>query len=369
MSRSKEGKDIRQDRQTASESQSDLRDRQSPSQSNYVWGRESRREYPRRSTLQSESIQNEPYRRGRADDYGRGYDDERRRELESHYRLTTPPRDRSQIREDYRRRQRTTPYTESGYSRGDERTPYRGEERGRSEYEDRYRRRDYGRRSDYNDRYETPTQSARRPDYSRTESPEQYDRDYYDDAYNRAQFAGRPEDYGAEMRTDRPAYGSYEDRYLWGSGYGRDYLRCGDIMTRDVSSCAPHTPVRQVADMMEDEDVGSVPVVENGRIVGIVTDRDIVCRILAEGRDTSTATAADAMSQNIVSVTREDSILDAIRKMGECQVRRLPVVDHNYNLRGIVSMADIALEAERNQELADALERISQPTPYQSRKL
>jgi CBS domain-containing protein len=156
---------------------------------------------------------------------------------------------------------------------------------------------------------------------------------------------------------------------MWGSGYGRGPLNCGDIMTKDVTTCQLQTPLREVAEKMEDEDVGSIPVVdENDRLIGIITDRDIVCRVLAEGRDTRKSTAADAMSQDIVSVNREESIIDAIHKMGESQVRRLPVVDQNYRLRGIISMADIALEAERNLELANALEHISQPAPFRARR-
>src|SRR5262249_47678085 len=121
-------------------------------------------------------------------------------------------------------------------------------------------------------------------------------------------------------------------------------------------------------DMMEDEDVGSLPVVENGRLLGIVTDRDIVCRVLAEGHDSRTATVREAMSEDLVTCSPDESVVEAIHKMGEHQIRRLPVCDNNGRLRGILSIGDLALEAENDREIARALEHISQPTPYQSRR-
>jgi CBS domain-containing protein len=146
-------------------------------------------------------------------------------------------------------------------------------------------------------------------------------------------------------------------------------LRCSDIMTKDVTACAPTTPVREVADKMDDDNVGVIPVVENGRLVGLITDRDIVCRVLAEGRDTHSTPASEAMSDNIVTCMPDDSIHEAIRKMGEHQIRRIPVCDMNGRLRGIIAMADLALEAENDRELAQAMEQISQPTPNRSRRV
>jgi CBS domain-containing protein len=75
------------------------------------------------------------------------------------------------------------------------------------------------------------------------------------------------------------------------------------------------------------------------------------------------------MSQDIITCTPDDSVIDAIRKMGEHQIRRIPVCDMNGRLRGIIALGDIALEAERDQDLANAIEQISQPTPHQSRRV
>jgi CBS domain-containing protein len=120
---------------------------------------------------------------------------------------------------------------------------------------------------------------------------------------------------------------------------------------------------------MEDENVGSIPIVENGRLVGIVTDRDIVCRAVAEGRDSRAVTASEVMSEDLVTCAPDDSVIEVIRKMGEHQIRRIPVCDTNGRLRGIIAIADVALEAERDRDLANALEQISQPTPNRSRRV
>jgi CBS domain-containing protein len=126
--------------------------------------------------------------------------------------------------------------------------------------------------------------------------------------------------------------------------------------------------IRDVADKLDDDGVGSLPVVENGRVIGMITDRDIVCRVMAEGRDSRTAVAAEAMSEDIVTCTPDESVVEAIHKMGEHQIRRIPVCDTNGRLRGIIAMADVALEAENDREIAQALEQISRPTPNRARR-
>ena len=158
----------------------------------------------------------------------------------------------------------------------------------------------------------------------------------------------------------------------WFDRGGQTYanlVRCRDLMTRDVTTCTAETSLRQVAEMMESENVGSIPVVENGRLLGLVTDRDIVCRIIAEGRDTHTTTAREAMTDDLITCLPEESVIDAIHKMGECQVRRILVCDPTGRLRGILSIGDVALEAERDMEVARALEQISEPNRYASHRV
>jgi CBS domain-containing protein len=167
-------------------------------------------------------------------------------------------------------------------------------------------------------------------------------------------------------------------------GRSRSRLRCRDIMTRDVTVATRDTSVQEVAAMMREEDTGIIPVVDredapalsgegniadaprinnrmrgNGRLVGLITDRDIVLRAVADGKDATTTRAEEVMSADIHSAHPNDRVIDAIRKMGDKQVRRIPVVGENGQLRGIISMADIALETEEDEELADALEEIS----------
>ena len=148
---------------------------------------------------------------------------------------------------------------------------------------------------------------------------------------------------------------------------GKARARCREIMTTDVKTVDRETPIRDVASVMRDADVGSLPVVENGKLVGIVTDRDIVVRSLAEDRDPSTAVGY-AMTTDVFSVRPDDFVFEAIRLMGDKQVRRIPVVSDDGTLAGIIAMADIALEVEDEREIAEALEEISSGSAFWSKK-
>jgi len=134
--------------------------------------------------------------------------------------------------------------------------------------------------------------------------------------------------------------------------------RCREIMTKNVKTATSADTLREVALMMRDGDMGAVPVVDGGKLIGIVTDRDIVVRCVAEGRDPS-APIGEAMSDKLFTVGPDDIVFEAIRLMGDKQVRRIPVVGDGGELAGIISMADIALETEDELEIAEALEDIS----------
>ncbi|MBD0370714.1 MAG: CBS domain-containing protein [Pyrinomonadaceae bacterium] len=257
-----------------------------------------------------------------------------------------------------------------------------------------------------------------------------YARDDYDDYRGgRASRAGGGAGLGRDYGYGREDFGRYgtrddyeEDSGRYGGGYygeGRGYyrderyderrpyegvrgrrgrratrshVRCRDIMTRDVTVATRDTTLQEVAQMMRDEDTGVIPVVErqdtpllasdakpedtprinnrlrsNGRLVGLITDRDIAIRAVAEGRDTREVRAEEIMTDDIHSAHPNDRVIDAIRTMGDKQVRRIPVVDDQGNLRGIISMADVALETEEDQELADALEEISSGSSFWSK--
>lgn len=144
-------------------------------------------------------------------------------------------------------------------------------------------------------------------------------------------------------------------------------MRCRDIMTTNVRTATREQSLKEVASMMRDGDMGSVPVVEDGKLVGIVTDRDIVVRSIADGKDASTS-VSEAMTTDIFSVKPDDFAFEAIRLMGDKQVRRIPVVDETGALAGIISMADIALEMEDEKEIAETLEEISSGTGFWNKK-
>ena len=144
-------------------------------------------------------------------------------------------------------------------------------------------------------------------------------------------------------------------------------MRCREIMTSGVRTATRETPLREVAMMMRDGDMGAVPVVENGRLIGIVTDRDIVVRCMTKGRDASTP-VAEAMTTEVYSVRPDDFVFEAVRLMGDKQVRRIPVLDDEGQLAGIISMADVALETEDELEIAETLEEISSGSGFWIKK-
>jgi CBS domain-containing protein len=117
------------------------------------------------------------------------------------------------------------------------------------------------------------------------------------------------------------------------------------VMTKDPACCIPSTPLRQVARLMVEYDCGEIPVVESEqsrRPVGVITDRDIVCRALAEGRNPLDLIASECMTRAVVTVTPDTSAGDCCELMERHQIRRVPVVDAQGNCIGIVSQADIA---------------------------
>lgn len=134
--------------------------------------------------------------------------------------------------------------------------------------------------------------------------------------------------------------------------------RCSEIMSRNPKTAASSASIHEVSAIMRDGDMGAVPIVDGGRLIGIVTDRDIVVRALAEGKGPSTS-VAEAMTSELFTVRADDYAFEAVRMMGDKQIRRIPVVEDNGELAGIISMADVALETEDELEIAETLEEIS----------
>jgi CBS domain-containing protein len=131
-----------------------------------------------------------------------------------------------------------------------------------------------------------------------------------------------------------------------------------DLMTESPIAVEPSTTVVEAATSMANEDVGPLPVVQDGRLVGIVTDRDLVVRVLAEGRDAASTTVGDIASSDLVTVTPDTELQNALDLMSQNQVRRLPVVE-NDRLVGIVAQADIAraLDEELTGEVVQDISR------------
>jgi CBS domain-containing protein len=119
---------------------------------------------------------------------------------------------------------------------------------------------------------------------------------------------------------------------------------------------------------MKNEDIGAVLVLDqNGKLEGIVTDRDIVVRGLTSDKNEAELVAADCMSTDLYTANQNERLVEVIEEMGDHQVRRIPVVDGRNRLVGIISMADIALHTDKDRELAEALEDVSQPPSFLGR--
>ena len=136
-------------------------------------------------------------------------------------------------------------------------------------------------------------------------------------------------------------------------------MKVHEVMTTRPRCVTPDTPVTEIAALMEADDVGAIPVVKEERLVGIVTDRDIVVRAIAKGKDPRGMPAADvSSSEELVAIGPDEDLHDALKLMAKYQVRRLPVVADDERLVGIVSQADVVKHA-KEKDAADVLYGIS----------
>jgi CBS domain-containing protein len=141
-------------------------------------------------------------------------------------------------------------------------------------------------------------------------------------------------------------------------------MKVKEVMTADPRCCTSETPLQEVAQMMVDHDCGEIPVVENEETnlpIGVITDRDIVCRTVARGLSPIDLTVADCMSTPCVTVTPDMSVEECSRIMEENKIRRVPVVDAGGACCGIVALADIALHARRSVA-TEVVKEVSEPT-------
>ena len=136
-------------------------------------------------------------------------------------------------------------------------------------------------------------------------------------------------------------------------------MKVKDLMTSSVVSLNSNDSTKKAAELMKEHNIGSVPVCQDGKVIGIVTDRDIALRTVGDGKDAKTVTVRDIMSSNPVLGTPDMSIDEASRIMSDRQIRRLPVVDNN-NLVGILALGDIAVQPRLNENAERALSSISE---------
>lgn len=166
---------------------------------------------------------------------------------------------------------------------------------------------------------------------------------------------------GAEHREPPASAG-------WAPWWEEEALTVSDVMTTDPRTVHPEASIREIADIMLQEDVGVVPVVEgDGRLRGVVTDRDIVIRGLVNGQSVENCCASDVATTNLEVASLHDSLLDVIELMGRERIRRVPVLDEQDKLVGILTMADIANRADYREDLQRAFQKISGRRSFWSR--
>ena len=137
-------------------------------------------------------------------------------------------------------------------------------------------------------------------------------------------------------------------------------MTCKEVMTKDPKTCAPTDTVERAAQLMKSEDVGPIPIVgDNGKLEGIITDRDIVLKVVAEGQDPKTTTLAGVMTTDVITCTADGDIEATLDLMEDNQVRRIPVVDASGRLVGIISQADVATRLDDSEKTAELVEDIS----------
>jgi CBS domain-containing protein len=138
---------------------------------------------------------------------------------------------------------------------------------------------------------------------------------------------------------------------------------CYEVMTKNPVCCLPYDMVTKAAQLMRSENIGSIPVIENEqtqRLVGIVTDRDLALMVVGNGLDAKTTTVEAVMTRRLVSCRAGDSLQKAIDAMAEHQLRRIPIVDDENKIVGIIAQADVATRVDQPEKTAEMVKEISQ---------
>ena len=139
--------------------------------------------------------------------------------------------------------------------------------------------------------------------------------------------------------------------------------KCSEVMTKDPVCCLANDSVEKAAQILKRENIGAVPVIETeqaGRLVGIVTDRDLALKVIAAGLDPKTTNVNTVMTHEVVTCRPDDDVQNALNAMAGHQLRRIPVVDDENRIVGIISQADVATRVNRPEKTADMVKEISQ---------
>lgn len=139
--------------------------------------------------------------------------------------------------------------------------------------------------------------------------------------------------------------------------------KCNDVMTKDPTCCLPDDTVAKVARLMQRDNIGSIPVIENKQthqLVGIVTDRDLVLQIIAKDQDAKSTKVESVMTRQVVTCFAGDNLQKALDAMAEHQLRRIPIVDDSHKIVGIIAQADVATRANQPEKTAEMVKEISQ---------
>ena len=139
--------------------------------------------------------------------------------------------------------------------------------------------------------------------------------------------------------------------------------KCNEVMTKKIVCCLPNTMAVKAAELMKSEQVGSLPVIENEqnkKLVGIVTDRDLALKVVAAGLDAKTTKVESVMTSKVVTCSAEDDLQKAVDAMSKHQLRRIPVVDNDNKILGIISQADVAMHFDHPKKTAAMVKEISQ---------
>lgn len=139
---------------------------------------------------------------------------------------------------------------------------------------------------------------------------------------------------------------------------------CNQLMTENPKCCLPSDMVEKAAQLMRAENVGSVPIIQDQqskRLIGIVTDRDLALKVVAEGRDSKSTKLETVMTRNPVTCRPDDNIEKALAAMTEHQLRRIPIVAEGHQVLGIIAQADVATQLQKPSKTAEVVQEISKP--------